>query len=184
MSIPNQHTLSPSILAFIKAKEALRLNAYLCSARKLSIGWGHVIIPETDYVAFKGTTANSLKRIKADCERRGKLTQEAKALLFINPTQAQAFFNGDTRPTAELINSLVRVELTQNQFDALCCLTFNIGHAAFAGSTLRRKLNAGDYAGAAAQFDVWNKETVNGKKTISNGLVTRRAEERALFEKL
>lgn len=73
----------------------------------------------------------------------------------------------------------VTVALNQNQFDALVSLTYNIGTGAFASSTLLKKLNAGDYKGAAAQFDVWNK--AGGKRM--QGLVNRRSTERKLFEK-
>ncbi len=73
---------------------------------------------------------------------------------------------------------LVKVPLTQGQFDALVSFAFNLGAAALAGSTLLRKLNAGDCAGAAAEFGKW----VHADGTVLPGLVTRRARERALFE--
>jgi lysozyme len=61
------------------------------------------------------------------------------------------------------------VPLTQNQFDALVSLVFNIGGGAFRKSTLLKKLNAGDIQGAADQFLVWNKGTVNGKRVVLRG---------------
>lgn len=67
---------------------------------------------------------------------------------------------------------------SQNQFDAMTSLCFNIGGTNFSNSTLLRKHNAGDYAGAAAQFDVWNKAA--GK--VMQGLVNRRADERKMYE--
>jgi lysozyme len=73
---------------------------------------------------------------------------------------------------------LVRVGLTQGQFDALVSFTFNLGAGALGGSTLLRKLNAGDAAGAAAEFGKW----VHAGSEVLPGLVTRRAKERALFE--
>ncbi|KQD16250.1 lysozyme [Acinetobacter baumannii] len=69
--------------------------------------------------------------------------------------------------------------LTQNQFDALVSLAYNIGSGAFKGSTLLKLLNKGDYKGAADQFLVWNK--AGGK--VMKGLVRRREAERALFLK-
>ncbi|MCO5092680.1 lysozyme [Bosea sp. (in: a-proteobacteria)] len=77
------------------------------------------------------------------------------------------------------VSKAVTAPLNQNQFDALVSLAFNIGAGAFAKSTLVKKLNARDYAGAADQFSVWNKAA--GK--VMKGLVTRRAAERALFLK-
>lgn len=72
---------------------------------------------------------------------------------------------------------LVAVDLNQNQFDALVSLSYNIGAGALGKSTLLKKLNASDYAGAQAQFLVWNK--FNG--AASRGLSNRRASEAALF---
>jgi lysozyme len=73
---------------------------------------------------------------------------------------------------------LVKVALTQGQFDALVSFTFNLGAGALGGSTLLRRLNAGDAAGAAAEFGKW----VHAGGEVLPGLVTRRAKERALFE--
>ena len=79
------------------------------------------------------------------------------------------------------VNEYVKVALTQNQFDALVSLVYNIGPENFRTSTLRRKLNSGDYAGAADQFAPWNKIRVKGVLRVENGLTTRRAKERQLF---
>lgn len=79
------------------------------------------------------------------------------------------------------VNKAVKVKLTQNQFDALVSLVYNIGPTNFNESTLLRKLNAGDYAGAADQFLVWNKGRVDGKLVAINGLTNRRKSERKLF---
>lgn len=79
------------------------------------------------------------------------------------------------------VNRYVKVKLTQNQFDALVSLVYNIGPTNFNSSTLLLKLNAGDYVGAADQFLVWNKGRVNGKLVVIKGLVNRRRKERELF---
>jgi len=79
------------------------------------------------------------------------------------------------------VNKAMKVKLTQNQFDALVSLVYNIGPTNFNDSTLLRKLNAGDYVGAADQFLVWNKGRVDGKLVVINGLVNRRKAERELF---
>jgi lysozyme len=83
----------------------------------------------------------------------------------------------DVKSTEDCINFYVKVPLTQNQFDALVNLTYNIGENAFRKSTLLRKLNAGDYAGAAEQFMRWVYD--NGKEV--DGLKNRRRREKALF---
>ena len=75
------------------------------------------------------------------------------------------------------VSRLVKVGLTQGQFDALVSFTYNLGVRSLSTSTLLRKLNAGDYAGAADEFLRWNK--AGGK--VLNGLTRRREAERALF---
>lgn len=75
------------------------------------------------------------------------------------------------------VSKLVKVKLTQGQFDALVSFTYNLGARALSTSTLLQKLNAGDYAGAADEFPRWNK--AGGK--ILPGLTRRREAERALF---
>lgn len=75
------------------------------------------------------------------------------------------------------VSRLVKVDLTQGQFDALVSFTYNLGVRSLSTSTLLRKLNAGDYAGAADEFLRWNK--AGGK--VLNGLTRRREAERALF---
>ncbi|MFG6090742.1 lysozyme [Enterobacter soli] len=75
------------------------------------------------------------------------------------------------------VSRLVKVELTQGQLDALVSFTYNLGARSLSTSTLLRKLNAGDYAGAAEEFLRWNK--AGGK--VLNGLTRRREAERALF---
>ncbi|MDW2646658.1 lysozyme [Citrobacter sp. HN-141] len=75
------------------------------------------------------------------------------------------------------VSRLVKVGLTQAQFDALVSFTYNLGGRSLSTSTLLRRLNAGDYAGAADEFLRWNK--AGGK--VLNGLTRRREAERALF---
>ncbi len=83
------------------------------------------------------------------------------------------------------VTDLVKVPVTQNQFDALVSFAYNVGpdmdHDGIAeglgDSTLLRKLNAGDYAGAALEFKKWNRAA--GKDLL--GLTRRRAAEQALF---
>nr|DAM19918.1 MAG TPA: Lysozyme [Caudoviricetes sp.] len=75
------------------------------------------------------------------------------------------------------VSRLVKVGLTQGQFDALVSFTYNLGSRALSTSTLLRKLNCGDYTGSADEFLRWNK--AGGK--VLNGLTRRREAERALF---
>lgn len=75
------------------------------------------------------------------------------------------------------VSRLVKVRLAQWQFDALVSFTYNLGARSLSTSTLLRKLNAGDYAGAADEFLRWN----NAGGKVLNGLTRRREAERALF---
>ncbi len=65
----------------------------------------------------------------------------------------------------------------QNQFDAMCCIAFNIGVGAFQKSTVLKAHNRGDFQSAARAFGLWNK--AGGK--VYSGLTRRRAAESALY---
>lgn len=93
--------------------------------------------------------------------------------------QAKTYFAHDLKKFEQTVNDLVVVPISQNQFDALVSLTYNIGSGAFTKSTLLRKLNAKDYQGAADQFLVW----IRGGGKVLKGLERRREAERALFIK-
>lgn len=91
---------------------------------------------------------------------------------------AEAALVDDVDLAAAIVRKHVRVPLTQNQFDALVSLTFNIGALAFRQSTLLSKLNAGNYMAASAEFDKWRMS----KGKVLKGLVDRRKAERELFD--
>jgi lysozyme len=90
-------------------------------------------------------------------------------------------FSKDLSGSLGDVLSLVRVKLGQNQIKALTDLEFNIGKDAFAKSTLLRRVNAGDMAGAADQFQYWNKITKDGHKIFNQQLADRRQAEANLF---
>ena len=92
--------------------------------------------------------------------------------------QAETWLREDIKYAAACIKHLVDAPLTQGQFDALASFVYNVGQTQFGNSTLLRLLNAGNAAGAAAQFDRWNR----GASGVLAGLVKRRAAERAMFE--
>lgn len=78
---------------------------------------------------------------------------------------------------SQLNNMLAGAATTQNQFDAMLSLGYNIGMLALQGSTVMRRHKAGDFSGAADAFAMWNKN--DGK--VMNGLVRRRAEEAKMY---
>ncbi|WP_256849894.1 lysozyme [Pantoea sp. Fr-CA_6] len=104
-------------------------------------------------------------------------THAVKAGDAITGEKADAFLREDLQVAELTVNTSVKVKLTQGQFDALVSFVFNLGSGNFVKSTLIKKLNAGDYAGAADEFGKW--VNAGGKKLP--GLVKRRAAEREVF---
>lgn len=78
---------------------------------------------------------------------------------------------------ASQLRTGIKVPTTDNQFGAIMSLAYNEGISAILGSTLLRKLNAGDIQGAANQFLVWTM--AHGKEL--QGLLNRRKDERNVF---
>lgn len=95
----------------------------------------------------------------------------------ITKAQAEALVLATMGKYEDCVNKNVKVKLNQNQFDALVDFCYNLGCGAFLGSTLLKKLNAGDYSGAALEFGKWTKAA----GVELEGLVTRRRNERLLF---
>lgn len=91
--------------------------------------------------------------------------------------QAMAWLAEDVRDAEDAVNRLVKVPLTQDQFDALVSFAFNVGAGNLGGSTLLKLVNAGDFDGAAAQFPRWNRAAGQ----VLAGLTKRRLAEAALF---
>lgn len=96
----------------------------------------------------------------------------------ITAERAEALLREDVQRFEGHLDRLVRVPLTQGQWDALVSWVYNLGPTNLEQSTLLRLLNASDYAGAAAEIERWVH--AGGKRL--EGLVRRRAAERALFE--
>ncbi|SCX19548.1 lysozyme [Agrobacterium rosae] len=135
----------------IKRWEGCVLTCYLCPANIPTIGVG----------TTKGLT-------RSDVGKKTITMAEAERLL----KEDLARFEAD-------VTRLVKVPVNENQFSAMVSLAYNIGTGAFSSSTLLRLVNAKDYAGAAKQFDRWNK----GGGKVLKGLVNRRNDEEALFRK-
>ena len=91
--------------------------------------------------------------------------------------EAMDRFDRDLVKYENAVDRLVKVPLTQNQFDALVSFTFNVGEGALAKSTLLKKLNAGDYDAVPAELMKWTK---GGGKELP-GLVRRRRAEAAMW---
>jgi lysozyme len=83
----------------------------------------------------------------------------------------------DLEEFEDYVESYVKVELSQNQFDALVAWTFNLGPGNLSESTMLKRLNEGDYAAVPDEMRRWNK--AGGE--VLNGLVRRRDAEAELF---
>lgn len=97
----------------------------------------------------------------------------------ITELKAETLLIIDLQSFEYTINKLVKVPLTQEQFDSLASFVFNVGSANFQKSTLLRKLNNKDYNGAANEFGKWKY----ANKKVLPGLVKRREAEKNLFLK-
>jgi lysozyme len=107
----------------------------------------------------------------------GSTGSHVKPGMTITAQEAEALLLKDVERFEEGVSAAVKVPLNQNQFDALVSFSFNLGLGSLQKSTLLRKLNAGDYAGAQAEFKRWNK----AGGIVLRGLVRRRASEALLF---
>lgn len=151
------------------------LEPKLCPAGIWTVGWGHALTSPTTGKHIKGESG----RAEAMAEWRRRWPAG------MTRADADVLFSQDAARFEQGVERLCPVPLTDNQFAALVSLTYNIGLGAeggsvdFADSTLRRKLLAGDYAGAAAEFPKWNR---SGGQVMA-GLTRRREAERALFLK-
>lgn len=107
-------------------------------------------------------------------------TKDVHAGEHITRNEAYDLLTKDLVQTQEELAAIVKVPVTENQFIALMSWLFNLGLTpAVRRSTLLRKLNAGDYEGAAEEFPKWRKSAGQ----VLPGLVNRRAEEKKIFLK-
>ncbi|MEM1368365.1 MAG: glycoside hydrolase family protein [Cyanobacteria bacterium P01_H01_bin.15] len=149
--------ISQNCLDLIKKWEGFRHEAYQDVAGIWTIGYGTIRYPN------------------------GKSVKPGD---IISESEAEAYLKLHVEEFSDVVDKSVTVPVNQNQFDALVTFCYNVGPNAFVGSTLLKKLNQQDYTGAAEQFLVWNKATINGVKKPVQGLTNRRREEKALFEKV
>lgn len=106
-------------------------------------------------------------------------TRTAREGMRITQQEAELLLDRDLSDVASRVRRLVRVPLTQHQFDALCSFVFNVGPAAFGRSTLLRKLNEGDYESVPNELMRW---VYSGGRRLA-GLVNRRAAEAGLWSR-
>ena len=99
----------------------------------------------------------------------------------ISQAQAEAALDAHLREINRELEKIVKVKLSERQLSALASISFNVGVGAISESTLVRKINAGDFTGAANEFLRWDKADMRGRLVQMPGLTRRRAAERQLF---
>ncbi len=134
-------------LALIRKYEGFAPKPYVCPAGYLTVGYGHVVLPGEDFSDG------------------------------INEEQATDLLVADIAAAAHAVVRFIRVPLSDGQFDALVSFTYNLGSGALQRSTLRRKLNRGDYEAIPAELMKW--VWAGGRKL--KGLINRRRSEAILF---
>lgn len=142
---------SPVCYELIMHFEGLRLAAYYDSVNVVTIGIGTTRYEDGSKVKITD-----------------KITKE----------RALQLLEHDMTKFAQAVNRLVRVNIHQHHFDALVSFAYNVGIGNLETSTLLKKLNKGDFDGAAAEFPRWNKA---GGRELA-GLTRRREAERVLFD--
>lgn len=150
--VTGQRDISEMGYSIIREFEGLKTNAYLDGGGVWTIGYGTIKYPN-------GT------RVKSG----DKCTKQ----------QAEEWLKNDCGWVDRCLDKYVSVAVTQNQFDALASLVYNIGETAFSKSTMLTLINQNSLKAAANQFDRWIFD--NGK--IVKGLANRRAKEKTLFLK-
>lgn len=142
---------SENCLGLIRQFEGFSAKPYKCPADVWTIGYG-----STRYADGRAVASSD-----------PNITEQAAGALVLATLGAYE----------SAVNDSVKVQLSQNEFDALVDFAYNVGAGNLRSSTLLKKLNAGDRAGSADEFLKWNK----GGGKVLPGLVRRREAERKLF---
>ncbi|MDM1757212.1 MULTISPECIES: lysozyme [unclassified Acinetobacter] len=150
--VSGQRDISECGYAIIRDAEGFRSKAYLDTGGVWTIGFGTIKYPNGTSVQ-KGDVCTT--------------------------QQAEQWLKNDCKWVDACLDKNVKVNLNQNQFDALASFVYNIGETAFVKSTMLTLINQNSLTLAANQFDRWVYD--NGKKI--QGLVNRRSKEKELFKK-
>jgi lysozyme len=139
--------LSAAGLALLKRSEGFRSHVYLDVNGYPTIGYGHRLVHPESFPHG------------------------------IGEAQAAGLLAGDLRDAERAVERMVKVPLTQGQFDALVDFCFNLGQGRLAESTLLKDLNAGRYDAAAQQLLHWD----HAGAQVDAGLRVRREAEFELW---
>lgn len=151
--------ISPDGYALIKKSEGFRSKPYRCPAGVPTIGYGSTIYPNGKRVSMLDKP--------------------------ISEHTASLMLGDSVKILCAKISSLVKVHITQNQFDALVDFAYNLGIGSLSKSTLLKKLNAGLHSQASNELLKWDKarDPITKKLIKVKGLTKRRMLEKELFDK-
>lgn len=152
---PGDSAVFPVCMPLIKQFEGFKAAPYKDSAGIPTIGYGTILYPDNKAVTMADPA--------------------------VTEAQASGFLRYQMGLKSKAIAPLLQKPASLHQAAAMLSLTYNIGVPAFQGSTVLKKFNAGDIAGAADAFLLWDKATVNGQRVVIPGLHNRRAAERTVF---
>jgi len=144
-------TVGTLFYALIAKWEGLRLKAYKDTKGIWTIGYGTIVYPD-------GTPV-----------KEGDTCTEQEAEHYLNDHNAK---------NVAVLDKVLPTTITQQQFDTICSITYNIGLPSFLSSTLRKRidLNSGS-EGTRQAFMMWNKVRKSGILVFDNGLDNRRKDE-------
>lgn len=147
-----------------------RLAAFMClSVTGLYSIQGHEAVPHKVYLDTTGTPTVCMGHTGRDTPALGTVVSQAVC---------DRMAAEDTQVAEHDVQTLVKVSLTQPQFDALVDFDFNVGRGAFSKSTLLRRINSGECKGLTVEFMKYNKS----KGQVLRGLTNRRADESRAWE--
>lgn len=168
MPTKNTHAISARGLAFIKGFESF-----------VGYVYDDLVPPvKGKYREWKGEPVKGTLTIGYGHTDAARHPLKISRGLRITEKEACDILDTDLDDVEAAVNRLVKVPLTQGQYDALVSLAFNMGEGNLRKSSLLAKLNRGDYDGARAAFDLY----VKSRGQTLRGLQRRRDGEQALWD--
>ena len=152
---PGDSAVFPVCSTLLKQFEGFRAAPYLDSVGIPTIGYGCITYPGGEAI---------------------KMGDPA-----ITEAQGIQFLNYQLGLKSKVMAPMLQKPASLHQAAAMLSLTYNIGTGAFGSSSVLRKFNAGDLAGAADAFLMWDKGHVDGQAVVIAGLHNRRVAERTVF---
>jgi GH24 family phage-related lysozyme (muramidase) len=164
----SEFDFSPNGVKWLKHVEKERLKPYNDATGKdideytegATIGIGHLITSKKEFGKYKNG---------------------------ITGDQSEALLKSDLSKFISTVRTSVTAEVNQEQFNALVILAYNIGESGFKGSSALKMINNSNlksvngYRSVEKAWKTWNKETVNGNKKVSQGLINRREHEWKIY---